>query len=101
MFLFQHKLLEAHLELAKELVTENIELVTAIAEALLEKRDLDGHEVRRIADKLAVTSKDISIFERSSKILERIKDEEKSKKIKERIEYAAALKAAGGDASEV
>jgi cell division protease FtsH len=88
-------IIKAHLELAKELVSENMDVVEEIAQRLLEKRDLDGHEVRKIAEAKAVTSKDISIFERSKGHLERVKEDAKAKKIQERIEFAKAMKAAG------
>ncbi len=90
-------IVKAHLELAKELVTENKACVEAIAKGLLAERDLDGHAVRKIAEATAVTSKDIEIWPRAAAIIERLKEEAKAKKVKERIEFAKALKAAGAD----
>lgn len=80
-------IVRAHLELAKELVKENDAAVKAVAAALADRKELDGREVQTIVLAHVVTKdwKEQKIWARASKIIKRLKDEARAKRLRTRL----------------
>lgn len=80
-------LLKAHLELARELVKENDAAVKAVAEALKEHKELDGRQVQKLVVDNVVTAdwETMKVWERVSKIVKRLKEEARGKRLRARL----------------
>jgi cell division protease FtsH len=81
------RLIRAHFELARQIVRDNPQAVDAIAQALIDQKDISGRDVVKIVEAVAQPQFE-SISEQVFAIYERLKEEDKAKGGKNLLEAA-------------